>query len=52
MAISALRHRHDVGKLTPHCNDFIINPFGNGWHVDRRRSIVCLWLRAIAVCGS
>ena len=25
------------GNPTPHCNDFIISPYGNGWHVDRRR---------------
>src|SRR5471030_3165068 len=25
------------GDATPRCNDFIVNPYGNGWHLDRPR---------------
>jgi flavin-dependent dehydrogenase len=25
------------GSAQPRCNDFIVNPYGNGWHLDRPR---------------
>ena len=25
------------GSNEPHCNDFIVNPYGSGWHLDRPR---------------
>ena len=25
------------GSETPYENDFIFNPYGNGWHIDRSR---------------
>jgi flavin-dependent dehydrogenase len=25
------------GQAEPYTNDFIFNPYGNGWHIDRRR---------------
>ena len=25
------------GNPEPHSNDFIVNPYGNGWHLDRQR---------------
>lgn len=25
------------GSADAHCNDFIVNPYGNGWHLDRPR---------------
>ena len=25
------------GNAEPRCNDFIVNPYGNGWHLDRPR---------------
>jgi flavin-dependent dehydrogenase len=25
------------GDAEPRCNDFIVNPYGNGWHLDRPR---------------
>ena len=42
------------GDAEPLCNDFVMNPYGNGWHVDRKYFDGMLAARArncgIAVC--
>lgn len=38
------------GEPTPRDNDFIINPFGLGWHIDRLRFDMML-ARAAEACG-